>query len=405
MSYIILSNITFSIFFVLYMAFFRRLTFFHWNRAYLIFAVVFSAIAPFIRVPQLAAASGDLPLVELPAIVVNGSQQPSLSPIISIASWIYWFGVLVGLIMLAKGVISLVRLKHKSRLEASANGNYLEGEGNHAFSFFGTIQIGERIDQEVRDMIVTHEKIHVNQWHSVDVIIYSVARVFAWFNPFIHLAAAEVKLNHEYLADQATQNAFGRDYQHSLLNQALDTKVFQLTNSFYSKSIIKNRILMMNNSKSRARSLAIYALTVPAVAATIWLSACSQQTGLPDSEQKEIGLENAMKPASDEVFDVQSADVAPEFPGGKEQMMAHFGENFKYPEALKEEGVEGKVFISFIVNEDGTLSNFEHVKADDERLIEPAKEFLMAMPAWTPGMKDGKNVKFKMVLPVQYALN
>lgn len=399
MNYLITANLVFSVFFVLYMVALKRLTFFHLNRFYLLFSLVFSACVPLF--PNVfVAQSNVLPVVVLPEMVVNATTSPELQPVWQVTTWVYWLGVAVGVLLLFK---ALHLIQHLQR-NAKAVKNYFVSQGHHAFSFFNRIQIGDRIGGDVRDMILAHEWEHRRQWHSLDVVLFSMARILAWFNPLVHLAAKEMQLNHEFLADRVTVRRFGTDYQYTLLNQALDTQLFPLTNSFFSKSMIKNRITMMNKNHSRKWSVAMYALIIPAVVGSLWMSSCSEQAGIPDSQQKMTQLQDAIKP-SDKVNNAKEVDKLPEFPGGKEGMLNYFKEGFEYPESLKADGIEGRVTLAFVVNEDGTLSDFEAVKTDHELLAAPAIEFVKGMPDWIPGEKDGEQVKVQMMLPVQYTMN
>jgi len=72
--------------------------------------------------------------------------------------------------------------------------------------------------------------------------------------------------------------------------------------------------------------------------------------------------------------------------------MALYQENFKYPEAAKEQGIEGKVILSFVVGADGVIRDPKVVKSDNEVLDKPALDFLALMPAWEPGEQNGKTV-------------
>ncbi|NQV52831.1 MAG: energy transducer TonB [Flavobacteriales bacterium] len=400
----IIANLSFALLYLFYVGVFKRLTFFHWNRFYLMAALLFSTVVPLIRIPSWGAGTDALPVVELPLLVLSASQQPMFQPVIETAFWIYLVGVLVGLSVLFRAIYLIMQSAKDAREEQAEAGKYLVSEGSHAFSFFSRIQIGATIDGETKEMILTHEQVHKEEWHSIDVMLYAVTRVVAWFNPFVHLAAKEVQLNHEFLADERTMRTYGQDYQYSLLDQALDTQVFRLTNAFYSTSIIKNRILMMNKNRSRKWSLAVYALIIPVIAGTVWLSSCTQQPGIPDSEQK-VAISDAITPkASDQVMNKDEVDVEPSFPGGQEGLLTYFKEGFVYPKELSEAGVEGKVMLSFVVNEDGSLSDIEAVKSDDPLLEAPGIEFVKGMPNWEPGTKDDVKVKVKMILPIQYSM-
>jgi hypothetical protein len=410
-------NLVFTLFFLLYIGVFKRLTFYSGNRFYLLFALVLSAVLPFLSFPSSITPSATNFTVQLPMIEVMANNEVLMHPVVTTSKWIYWMGVGVGLIFLLQALLSVRKLYQQA--QRNDQSNYLVNEGTHAFSFFNSIQIGSAIDPSMREMILEHEEVHRRQWHSVDVLLFALARVFCWFNPFVHWAAKEVQLNHEFIADEEVHHRYGSDYQHSLLNQALETKLFPLTNTFFNRPLIKQRIMNMNKSKSGKRSGVLYALIVPAIAASVWITACTNEPGVPESVQQ-TAVEDVIKPKpQDKVYSPQDElDVMPSFPNGNEELVAYFQENFFYPEDLKSEGVEGRVFIQFTVNEDGSHSDYEAVRVDvtsvgeggdvdnfdDTRLSEPAIAIIRDMPKWEAGRKDEIPVKVKMVLPVQYSL-
>jgi protein TonB len=100
-----------------------------------------------------------------------------------------------------------------------------------------------------------------------------------------------------------------------------------------------------------------------------------------------------------------TAEVMPEFPGGKEAMYAYISENLHYPKMALESGVEGKVVITFVVMADGSIqmSNVERgigYGCDDEAL-----RVVKEMPTWEPGRQNGRKVPVRMVLPVVFQTN
>lgn len=410
-------NAVFTLFFLLYVLVFWRLTFYTGNRFYLLFALLVSAVLPFVSLPTSLTPTSTVITVQLPMIEVMANNQAVMHPVVTTSKWVYWLGVVVGLGFLVQALFSIKKLYAKAQRDAQED--CLINEGSHAFSFFNSIQIGSAIDPSMRKMILEHEEVHRRQWHSVDVLLFALARVFCWFNPFVHWAAKEVQLNHEFIADEEVHHIYGSYYQHSLLNQAFETKLFPLTNTFFNQPLIKQRIMKMNKSKSGKRSGVWYALILPAIAASVWITACTNEPGVAESAQK-TAVEDVIKPKPEEkVYGPQDElDLMPSFPGGNEELVAYFQENFYYPEDLKAEGVEGRVFIQFTVNEDGTHSDYEAVRVDvtsageggdvdnfdDARLSEPAIAIIRNMPKWEAGRKDEIPVKVKMVLPVQYSL-
>ena len=104
----------------------------------------------------------------------------------------------------------------------------------------------------------------------------------------------------------------------------------------------------------------------------------------------------------EEVFVVVEEQA--EFPGGLDSMYAYIVKNLKYPEAAKEKGIEGRVFVSFIIEKDGSISNILIKRAIGGGCEEAAVEMIKNMPKWKPGKQKGKPVRFQFTLPIKFEL-
>ncbi|MCU0320328.1 MAG: energy transducer TonB [Flavobacteriales bacterium] len=98
------------------------------------------------------------------------------------------------------------------------------------------------------------------------------------------------------------------------------------------------------------------------------------------------------------------AEVMPEFPGGKDALFAYIGKNLKYPERAQEEGIEGVVYVTFVVEADGKISGVSVLRGIGGGCNEEAVRVVSGMPNWTPGMQAGKPVWVKYNLPIRYKL-
>lgn len=95
----------------------------------------------------------------------------------------------------------------------------------------------------------------------------------------------------------------------------------------------------------------------------------------------------------------------PEFPGGMEAMYQYLVSNVQYPEAAKEKKVTGKVYVSFVVERDGRITEVKLLRCPDETLGEEAMRVVKAMPRWKAGRVKGKKVRAQYVLPINFTLN
>lgn len=97
-------------------------------------------------------------------------------------------------------------------------------------------------------------------------------------------------------------------------------------------------------------------------------------------------------------------EVQPEFPGGLDSMYAYIQKNLIYPEKAKAEGIEGRVFITFTIEKDGSVSNVKILRGIGGGCDEAAKEVVEKMPKWKPGKQRGKPVRFQFTLPIKFEL-
>jgi TonB family protein len=107
----------------------------------------------------------------------------------------------------------------------------------------------------------------------------------------------------------------------------------------------------------------------------------------------------------DEILSV--AEVIPEFPGGMEAMKKYLGDNVKYPQMEMENGIEGKVYLRFVVDELGKLSDIKVLRGVNggPGCDKEARRVVQAMPDWKPAMNKGKACKVYMTIPVVFRLN
>jgi protein TonB len=97
-------------------------------------------------------------------------------------------------------------------------------------------------------------------------------------------------------------------------------------------------------------------------------------------------------------------EIAPEFPGGLKEMMKFIGSNMKYPATARRMGTEGTVFLSFVVDTDGTITNVETINGISGDCDKEAMRVIGKMPKWKPGRQGGSAVKVKFVLPIKFKL-
>lgn len=424
MLYLLQVNVGLILFYALYKLVCTRDTFFRSRRFILIVSLVLPFILPFIDVREWLESRDRMIMLThfdysavLPEIVVGSEAVETGNRVFVLSEWIgylYLAGVVALLVRLAVQAFSLYRLIVRMP-EKEINGIRVKclNDPSGPFSFFGWIFMNPAaVKEDEISEILTHEMAHVKQHHSVDVLLAEMVSICCWMNPFAWLLKREVRLNLEFLADRKVMEAgfATKSYQYHLLGLAYNHK-YGLSNNF-NFSHLKQRIIMMNKKKSNAAGHIKYALFVlPAFALLVAGNiSCSQ-----DASQTEDAKEEVVAPVSpeakeapadstakEEVFMV--AEQMPEFPGGMKEMLKFLQENVKYPENAMKNNVQGRVIVQFVIEKDGTPTEFKVLRSVDPDLDAEALRVLQTMPKWKPGMQRGEVVRVKFTVPVSFKL-
>ena len=248
------------LFYGCYQLFLRKETLFHFNRWLLLSGLVLSVILPILSITKIVK----VPMVAMP----SGTQ--SISPILVAASssstvllysfiGLYLIGVCFLFIRLSRQGIFVKRIiKNGQRLKCSKF-IYIQCEGKiQPFSFFNYIVYNPNNHSESElKIIMAHEEVHAVQYHSLDVILIELVCILQWFNPVIWLYKVAIKQNLEFLADMDNQEIKidKKQYQYTLLQQAVGNHQLSIVNPFFN-SLIKKRIVMINQNQShKSKSL------------------------------------------------------------------------------------------------------------------------------------------------------
>ena len=389
------------------------------NLWYLLVAIGFSMVFPFIKLPDgLGQASQSVASVEEYLVTMNEVEISAITAprTLGVMVDLYLVGVALCavylLFQLAAQVVIVIRLRRRHKVYRASDGLdiprgaalMLLDDDTAPYSFFNHIVVGTRglNDDEVR-CILAHESLHVRQGHSVDLLFARLLCCLMWFNPFAWLIMREIRAVHEFLADAASIGACGReDYLHLLYRQATGTGYGHITNNF--KSInLKKRIIMMNKSKTRFG--AWKALTALPVAAVLMVVGCKPAT-VEKADTKEAQMDEATVVEDDTIYEtlVHPVEVDPEFPGGNEALYKYLAQNIKYPEKAKADKIEGRVVVGFVIEKDGSISNAEVRRSVNVEMDAEALRVINAMPKWQPGTMEGKPVRVHYNIPITFKL-
>lgn len=246
-----------SIFIAVYYFALEKEKMYRFNRFYLLCSLVLSYVIPFITITVQA------PEVETkPQLVIEEAAQQMIliQPDHESFNWmnIIWaFYVLATFFLLIKSTLAIFkikRIKGEKRIYQSYN-IVLTKEDLSPFSFWNTIYLGKNYiqkDNTIDPGIFLHEKSHLDQKHSIDLIIADLFKIFTWFNPVVFLYKKAIIGNHEFLADESVlSKKIGiKEYQNLILNEILSHQNPSLTHSFNFNNT-KKRFIMMKAKKSK----------------------------------------------------------------------------------------------------------------------------------------------------------
>jgi hypothetical protein len=245
------SSICLTFFYMVYWLFLRNETYFLLNRVYLISALVLSFLIPGIRVAS-------------PFRTVEFSPRPvgSVSlPVVSISSF-SWTDVLLALyaagvlLFLARFVFHLIKLRSVVRRcgwRRYRGCKVVSVDREFApFSFLNIVFLNEgAFPPDDVERILAHERVHIRQGHSLDVLLMELAITLQWFNPFVWPYKKSLQATHEYLADDGViaQGFSAARYRRLVFEQHVGAPLFEFANNF-KQSQIKRRLTMMSKIKS-----------------------------------------------------------------------------------------------------------------------------------------------------------
>lgn len=294
LTYLLHAAICLSAFYVIYRLLLRNSTHFVSNRIYLVSALCLSMVLPLINVPQLALTSPASDIVQVSPAVSQPSAEPAFieSPtnpgafeITQMLFWLYISGVIIMLIRFTIMGLSLWKIYRSARIQSlygvrAAATNTIKTPASFMNLLFTP---ASGLSATELEKIVAHERVHMRQRHTLDLLLAEVVVLAQWFNPLAWLLKRELKNVHEYLADQgALRGGINADeYQKALLSYAAGERRLALVHPFATAGV-RNRIEMINKRRSspRARWKMLSLIPVAALLLTAWAApeATEEQT-------------------------------------------------------------------------------------------------------------------------------
>lgn len=408
--YLLRSTLVLSLLYGYYYLVLRKQTYYQANRLFLVVSLLFAALVPLITftvareitLPFLGGAG----MVETEGVEVAARQPQSGVSLVWWLQFVYLAGVGV---LSFRFLLSLLRIAwlcyHHPHRTVRRLRVIMLPEGKPVSSFFTLLFLPEIGEREERRRILEHEKIHIRQGHSFDLLLVEGFCLLHWFNPVIWMWKESVLRNHEYIADNRVISRFGiAGYPQLLLKQLFYGNV-PFLHAFASSNIQKRISMMTKKTTAKGKSLYLPLLFIGAVL----LLAFSQKQGVASVQDREFftGQQAVKVKAADtlqqkeDVFAI--VEKMPSFPEG--DVMVWVRKNTKYPAEAVKDSIQGKVYVKFIVEKDGTVTHVQVTRSVHSLLDKEALRVVSSMPKWKPGEQKGDPVRVAYTIPVTFALN
>jgi beta-lactamase regulating signal transducer with metallopeptidase domain len=297
-TYLIKLSVCLAVVYLFYQLVLRKLTFYNWNRWYLLGYTLLSFYIPFINIsPVLEKNEWTNSDVITWVPVIGSSTSNSLSTWDMIVLFVAT-GVLVMLVRLLIQLLSFRKMMKKATKVSEEGMTIYQVDDNIIpFSFGNSIFINRALHNETElQEIIRHEFVHVKQKHSFDIIWGELLCLFNWYNPFAWLLKKAIRQNLEFIADHKVleHGVDKKQYQYLLL-KVIGNNHFSIANQFNFSSL-KKRIAMMNKMKSAKRNLVRFLFLLP-VLAIILLSFREQLSRTTGNDQPQELVQTIIPPA------------------------------------------------------------------------------------------------------------
>lgn len=299
------------------------------------------------------------------------------------------------------------------------------------FAWCGYIMMPRRDWYEFGQMIVCHEKAHIECRHWIDLLFMQAAIIITWYCPAIWLLRNELHTLHEYEADSRVlaSGVKREEYQMFLIKKTVGARFATLSNCL-NHSSLKKRITMMLSSKPTgkarvrafvmvpAMALALIGLATPAVSAVI--NEVSAATPVEDlrykiSEKSDSTIRVTERNSDVEVTEKADAadavpfiktETAPNFPGGKDKLTEFVNKNISFPESTYVNGIlDMDAVVQLTIAKDGVVKDARIVKSSGQVLDAEALRVARMLPKFHPGLNGGLPAESSYTLAFNYSVN
>jgi hypothetical protein len=458
--YSIKSALVLTLLYLPYTLMLRQESFFRMNRITLLTILMQALVLPMVDIPSLATP--EQPVVyEMQQRIMLMTQKAETTSMslaattqttscLGILALVYIIGVSLALCIRLWQLFRIGQIIRGGCLWTDKSGKatiYCHIDDVAPFSWMRSIVISESDYMPFGREILLHEKAHILNRHSIDILFLTLVEALQWWNPIAYLLGRSLRDVHEYEADDYVlhQGISLHNYQALLVKKALANTSYAFANNF-NHSLIKKRIYMMNHPKSNPwlRSKVLYILPVMLVVLTAFATPkmnekveeivervekateIPQPSPQPDQQSEIVRISDVSDMQStdseeiptvkEETTDSLSSDdyvndvyrneyinltQPPEFPGGMSALRAFV--QLHVAQVLENDAsMAGKrAYVQFRIKQDGTIDDIGLVRGDKEAYHEAVK-IVEQMPQWIPARRYGRVTDAHFVLPVDF---
>lgn len=402
---------------VIWFIFLRSVTRFSAIRAFIVLSVTTAIISPWLMpiLQPLLGISGlvnETPLtITIPEVTISNVANSSF-PWIKLLAIIYISVCSFFLLRFIYQLIKIAKLFHKSNIYRNGSLRIAEHTNDISpFSFFNLCFINSANISSIKiEEILKHEKAHITKRHSVDIVLFELIGITQWFNPFFWMLRKTLVEIHEYQADRdviKTQTD-PHSYLDTIISVAFNGIALPIGNNLNKSLTLKRLAMMTTTKKTKGTAFRIAAALLVALP-TVFAISCNNNEIIPTANEEDTAVvitnsENStQKSVDDDVFVI--VENMPTFQGGNlNKFREYINENLIYPEIAAQNGIQGRVIVSFIVEVDGSVSNIKVLRGVDPSLDKEVCRAIEASPKWEAGKQRGEKVRVTFNMPIIFTL-
>lgn len=434
-----------AIFILLYFVFLEKEKNHRFKRFYLLSSALFSVFIPLISIPYGSievAESISQNNAELMILPETKLVEPSIFTTENLLWAIYILGFSILFLKFSWGIFKLIKeIKFSEKIKQDHYQFILKQNKFTPYSFWNAIFLNKTdfLEEKIDDKIILHEKAHINQKHSFDVLFIEIMLCIFWFNPAFYFYKKAMMTNHEFLADEEVlkQNQDVENYQKLILNELISEKIV-FTNPFNLNNTKKRIVMMTAKSTKYGRLKSYLTLPISAILFFTFVEKIPAKVEMNDErksafiKEKNQEILHAMQLKNDTISPKKKEENKTEkvfkkhvnklqktiknrqeinqssppiltpaqFPGGMNALRQKFAENIDTNNFSEKGTLKGVIW--FNVPPDGKTADvfYEFDNKTFQSKAQEAIEKSLKGVTWKPGTLNGKPVASQLKLPI-----